>query len=266
MRPLLWLFVAKLWARRRSLRWIPHSIHQVHNTSTAHRRQFRNRGHFHRRCEVDDVEGCLPFERRQQTEIHRHVESLPAACWMPHRTRGGGCRPVDCGNSHNTTIYEYTCNIRVYLQVQQWLVACNMKETDWGWMTKDENVVPVMTFLPPAPDELFRVFRCNCTTTMMMMTDSQMQLSQAQSGVFPCKRSVPRYRMFQQHRGWYKWRRRRRWWWWQIVRLELVRYLIPTIFIDTWIWFDTRYSILDTFVVNLPKTYKPIVQPSRWSC
>ena len=46
-------------------------------------------------------------------------------------------------------------------------------------------------------------------------------------------------------------------------KLVLVRYLIPTIFIDTCIWFDTRYSILDTFAVNLPKTYKPIVQPSR---
>ena len=34
-------------------------------------------------------------------------------------------------------------------------------------------------------------------------------------------------------------------------RLVLVRYLIPTIFIDTWIWFDTRYSILDTFIVNV---------------
>ena len=32
-------------------------------------------------------------------------------------------------------------NMRVYLQVQQWLVFCNMRETDWGWMTKDENVV-----------------------------------------------------------------------------------------------------------------------------
>ena len=39
-----------------------------------------------------------------------------------------------------------------------------MKERDWGWMTKDENVVPVMTFLPPAPDELLRVIRCNCIT------------------------------------------------------------------------------------------------------
>ena len=41
-------------------------------------------------------------------------------------------------------------SMRVYLQVQQWLVVCNMKETDWGWMTKDENLVPVMTDLPPA--------------------------------------------------------------------------------------------------------------------
>ena len=78
-------------------------------------------------------------------------------------------------------------NIRVYLQVQQWLAGCNMKETDWGWMTKDENVVTVMTFLPPAPDELFLVIRCNCTTTMMMMTDSQMHLSQAQSACRQCQ-------------------------------------------------------------------------------
>ena len=35
-------------------------------------------------------------------------------------------------------------NMRVYLQVQQWLVVCNMKETDWGWMTKYENVVPLL--------------------------------------------------------------------------------------------------------------------------
>ena len=36
-----------------------------------------------------------------------------------------------------------------------------------------------------------------------------------------------------------------------LLKLVLVRYLIPTIFIDTSIWFDTRYSILDTFVVNV---------------
>ena len=55
-------------------------------------------------------------------------------------------------------------SMRVYMQVQQWMGVCNMKETDWGWMTKDENLVAVMTDLPPAPDELLRVIRCNCTT------------------------------------------------------------------------------------------------------
>ena len=55
-------------------------------------------------------------------------------------------------------------NMPVYLQVQLWMVVCNTKETDWRWMTKDENVVSVMTFLPPAPDKLLRVIRCNCTT------------------------------------------------------------------------------------------------------
>ena len=47
---------------------------------------------------------------------------------------------------------------------EQWLVVCNMKETDCEWTTKDDNLVPVMTDLPPAPDELLRVIRCNCTT------------------------------------------------------------------------------------------------------
>ena len=42
-------------------------------------------------------------------------------------------------------------SMRVYLRVPQWLVVCNIKETDWGWMTKDENLVPVMTDLPPVP-------------------------------------------------------------------------------------------------------------------
>ena len=55
-------------------------------------------------------------------------------------------------------------SMRVYLQVQQWLGVCNMNDTDRGWTTKDENRVPVMTDLPPAPDELLRVIRCNFTT------------------------------------------------------------------------------------------------------
>ena len=55
-------------------------------------------------------------------------------------------------------------SMRLYLQVQQWLGVRIMKETDWGWMTKDENLVPGTTDLPPALDELPRVIRCNCTS------------------------------------------------------------------------------------------------------
>ena len=45
------------------------------------------------------------------------------------------------------------------------MVGCLQYDEDGlGWMTKDENVVPVMTLLPPAPDELLRVIRCSCTT------------------------------------------------------------------------------------------------------
>ena len=45
------------------------------------------------------------------------------------------------------------------------VVGCLQYEEDrLGWMTKDENVVPVMTLLPPAQDELFSVIICNCTT------------------------------------------------------------------------------------------------------
>ena len=58
----------------------------MHNTSTAHRRQTRNRGYLHRRCEVDDVEGCLPFERRQKKhfiDMLSHYLQL-AGCLTEH--------------------------------------------------------------------------------------------------------------------------------------------------------------------------------------
>ncbi len=87
----------------------------------------------------------LPFERRQQTELHRYVESLPAACWKPHRTRGGGCRPVDCANSSairatkNTVLvaddtdlvmictYFYLCHIFPRLIIAVYFVAYNVE-------------------------------------------------------------------------------------------------------------------------------------------
>ena len=55
-------------------------------------------------------------------------------------------------------------SMRVYLQVQQWMGIYYLKETEWGWMEKDGHLFPVMTDLPPAPQDLMRIIRCNCTT------------------------------------------------------------------------------------------------------
>ena len=104
-------------------------------------------------------------------------------------------------------------SMRVYLQVQQWLGVCSMNEPDWGgWQRTRTSSLLWRTFLQHQTS-------CSVSSdaTAQWLQHSQMQLSQAQSGVFPCMRSVLRYRMFQQHRGWYKWRRRRWWWWRQII-------------------------------------------------
>ena len=34
--------------------------------------------------------------------------------------------------------------------------------TDWGWLKSGEGFVPVKTTLPPAPEKLLSVIRCNC--------------------------------------------------------------------------------------------------------
>ena len=78
----------------------------------------------------------------------------------------------------DTTTCEYTCSYR-----SDCMGVCNMKETDWGWMTKDDNLVPVMTDLPPAPDELLRVIRFNCTTDW---STARCSCRIPQSGVFLC--------------------------------------------------------------------------------
>ena len=49
-----------------------------------------------------------------------------------------------------TNIISYFCGgeMWVYLQVQcQWMGICYPKETEWGWMEKDGNLVQIMTYL-----------------------------------------------------------------------------------------------------------------------
>ena len=56
-------------------------------------------------------------------------------------------------------------SLRVYFQVQQWKgVGETMSTEEWGWKACDGVFLPVMTHLPPAPEALLRVIRCNCST------------------------------------------------------------------------------------------------------
>ena len=52
-------------------------------------------------------------------------------------------------------------SLRVYAQVVQWREQdINIEER--GWTRADGSVVPIMTDLPLAPENLLRVVRCNC--------------------------------------------------------------------------------------------------------
>lgn len=50
---------------------------------------------------------------------------------------------------------------RVYHQVQQW-IGNNLEPKDWGWKLENGILVPTKTHLPPAPEELLKIIRCNC--------------------------------------------------------------------------------------------------------
>lgn len=53
---------------------------------------------------------------------------------------------------------------RVYHQVQQW-IGNNLEPKHWGWKLENGILVPTKTHLPPAPEELLNIIRCNCKSS-----------------------------------------------------------------------------------------------------
>jgi hypothetical protein len=47
---------------------------------------------------------------------------------------------------------------RVFLQTQLWLGNSNINALDWGWMKIEDNLEPLKTSNPPAPEELLNDF------------------------------------------------------------------------------------------------------------
>ena len=51
---------------------------------------------------------------------------------------------------------------RVFLQACQWKsLDCDLSPELWGWTKGDAGLSPTMTDLPPAPDDLLKIIRCN---------------------------------------------------------------------------------------------------------
>ena len=51
---------------------------------------------------------------------------------------------------------------RVHLQVQTWTGNNSLAPEDWGWELVKDHLLPVKADLPPAPEKLLQIIRCNC--------------------------------------------------------------------------------------------------------
>lgn len=59
-------------------------------------------------------------------------------------------------------------SLRAYFQIQ----GCDneMQPTyEWGWKEIEGKLMPLLTDLPPAPDELMKIIRCNCHTDCIVV-------------------------------------------------------------------------------------------------
>ena len=41
---------------------------------------------------------------------------------------------------------------------------CDLLAEEWGWVSKDTGLHPVLMNIPPSSAELLKIIRCNCTT------------------------------------------------------------------------------------------------------
>ena len=64
-----------------------------------------------------------------------------------------------------TTAAAESHGARVYFQTQLWMAkGINLNAEEWGWVTSEDRLEPLLTNLPPAPETLMKVIRCNCKT------------------------------------------------------------------------------------------------------
>ncbi len=60
-------------------------------------------------------------------------------------------------------------SLRVYLQILEWKGCGDINPFKWGWKESNGKFAPILTDLPPAPDDLLKMIRCNCPTDCSSM-------------------------------------------------------------------------------------------------
>ena len=53
-------------------------------------------------------------------------------------------------------------SLRVYLQCREWCGDVRNPE-HWGWKINGKNIYPIYTDNPPAPSDILKIIRCNCS-------------------------------------------------------------------------------------------------------
>ena len=54
-------------------------------------------------------------------------------------------------------------SFRVYYQVQVWFGNENIHATDWGWILREDRLLPKIMDNEPAPKSLLKMIKCGCT-------------------------------------------------------------------------------------------------------
>ena len=50
---------------------------------------------------------------------------------------------------------------RVYYQVMEWMGAHRLVPEEWGWILKDQKLLPLTTNKKPAPNNILEMIHCN---------------------------------------------------------------------------------------------------------
>lgn len=97
---------------------------------------------------------CKPSDNLSAARYRKYMEKLASS--------NKRVEPQSLPPTSNAAKYH---SHRVYYQISEWKnVHQNLDCTKWGWKLQNNEYVPVTTDLAPAPEELLKIIKCNCTT------------------------------------------------------------------------------------------------------